>query len=113
MKPMTNEQFEHYWQQHRNELLAQNGEYMDAKRNLGMHTGADWLLFGIPAIAGIMSFNWVNLSSELLRWAVSAVITIVCFVLCVWVKSVLSGDRSLDEIEADVKEKTCRQMTES
>ena len=113
MKKMTNQEFEHYWQQNRQQLLAQNGEWADARRHLGMNTGADWLLFGMPAIAGIMSFNWIPTQHELLRWAGSAVVTIVVFVACVWVKSMLSADRSLEEIESDIKEQLRRQMIET
>ncbi len=110
---MTAQQFDEYWQQHREQLLANDSEYQTAKKNLGMNTGADWLLFGIPAIAGILSFSWFTLHNELLRWLVSAVVTIVCFVLCVWLKSVLTGDRPLDEIEADLRESLRRQMVDA
>lgn len=107
---MTEKEFEQYWLEHRTAILSQDGEYQDAKRNLGMRSGADWLLFALPAGVGILCVNNLPIASEILRWAGSAVATIVAFAGCVWVKSLLTGDRSLDEIEAELKERLRQQM---
>lgn len=36
---MTEKEFEQYWLEHRTAILSQDGEYQDAKRNLGMRSG--------------------------------------------------------------------------
>lgn len=107
---MTEQEFETYWLQHRDAILANDGEYQDAKRNLQMRTGADWLLFAVPVVVGILCVNNLPIASELLRWVCSAVATVLSFAGCVWVKSLLTGDRALSEIEADLKERLRQQM---
>lgn len=74
--------------------------------------GADLILFGIPVVAGIVSINNVPLQNELLKWIVSAVITIVCFALSVWVKSLITGTVSPDEVEQRLKEAKRRELVE-
>ena len=78
----------------------------------GKNSGADLILFGIPVVAGIVSINNVPLQNELLKWIVSAVITIVCFALSVWVKSLITGMVSPDEVEQRLKETKRREMVE-
>lgn len=92
---MTDREFDTYW-----------------KENFKIHSGADLILFGIPVVAGIVSINNVPLQNELLKWIVSAVITIVCFALSVWVKSLITGTVSPDEVEQRLKETKRREMVE-
>ena len=68
-----------------------------------MKSGADWLLFGIPVVAGIVSMQYIPLQHELLRWVASILITIVVFALCVYVKSLTNPHRAIEDIENDVK----------
>lgn len=91
-------------------ILEKNDEYRHAKENFKIHSGADLILFGIPVVAGIVSINNVPLQNELLKWIVSAVITIVCFALSVWVKSLITGTVSPDEVEQRLKETKRREM---
>lgn len=91
-------------------ILEKNDEYRHAKENFKIHSGADLILFGIPVVAGIVSINNVPLQNELLKWIVSAVITIVCFALSVWVKSLITGTVSPDEVEQRLKEAKRREM---
>lgn len=63
-------------------------------------------------VAGIVSINNVPLQNELLKWVVSAVITIVCFALSVWVKSLITGTVSPDEVEQRLKEAKRRELVE-
>lgn len=93
-------------------ILEKNDEYRHAKENFKIHSGADLILFGIPVVAGIVSINNVPLQNELLKWIVSAVITIVCFALSVWVKSLITGMVSPDEVEQRLKETKRRKMVE-
>lgn len=91
-------------------ILEKNDEYRHAKENFKIHSGADLILFGIPVVAGIVSINNVPLQNELLKWIVSAVITIACFALSVWVKSLITGTVSPDEVEQRLKEAKRREM---
>ena len=75
-----------------------------------MSNGSDWLLFGIPIVAGIVYINNVQLGNELLNWVASAAVTIICFVVCVWIKSLITGSKSPDETEKDIKQRIRRQM---
>ena len=107
---MTDREFETYWKENRMTILEKNDEYRHAKENFKIHSGADLILFGIPVVAGIVSINNVPLQNELLKWIVSAVITIVCFALSVWVKSLITGMVSPDEVEQRLKETKRREM---
>lgn len=107
---MTDKEFETYWKENRMTILERNDEYRHAKENFKIHSGADLILFGIPVVAGIVSINNVPLQNELLKWIVSAVITIVCFALSVWVKSLITGTVSPDEVEQRLKEAKRREM---
>lgn len=93
-------------------ILEKNDEYRHTKENFKIHSGADLILFGIPVVAGIVSINNVPLQNELLKWIVSAVITIVCFTLSVWVKSLITGMVSPDEVEQRLKEAKRRELVE-
>lgn len=103
---MTEKDFEAYWKAHRDEILSQSEEYRRAKDNFKMNSGSDLLLFGIPIVAGIVCMNNIALSNELLKWLASAVVTIVSFALCVWIKSIATGSSSPDEVEQKLKERT-------
>lgn len=107
---MTDREFETYWKENRMTILEKNDEYRHAKENFKIHSGADLILFGIPVVAGIVSINNVPLQNELLKWIVSAVITIVCFALSVWVKSLITGTVLPDEVEQRLKETKRREM---
>lgn len=107
---MTDKEFDTYWKENRMTILEKNDEYRNAKENFKIHSGADLILFGIPVVAGIVSINNVPLQNELLKWIVSAVITIVCFALSVWVKSLITGTVSPDEVEQRLKETKRREM---
>ena len=109
---MTDREFDTYWKENRMTILEKNDEYRHAKENFKIHSGADLILFGIPVVAGIVSINNVPLQNELLKWIVSAVITIVCFSLSVWVKSLITGTVSPDEVEQRLKETKRSEMVE-
>lgn len=109
---MTDREFDTYWKENRMTILEKNDEYRHAKENFKIHSGTDLILFGIPVVAGIVSINNVPLQNELLKWIVSAVITIACFTLSVWVKSLITGTVSPDEVEQRLKEAKRREMVE-
>ena len=100
---MEDKKFEELWQKNKMLLLREDKEWQQLQDSFKMSSGADWLLFAIPAVAGIASFNYIPLEKELLKWIVSAIITILCFVGCVFVKSLTTPVKSADEIEKRVK----------
>lgn len=100
---MTEKEFDNYWRQNRNRILDGNEEYRKAKEDFKMRSGSDWILFGLPVVAGIVFMNNCHLRSELLTWIASAGVTVVCFAACVWVKSLITGSSSPGEIEARIR----------
>ena len=110
---MTEKEFEEYWKANRESILSKDEEYRLAKDNFKMSNGSDMLLFGLPIVAGIVFMNNVHLGNELLNWIASAAVTIVCFAICAWIKSLITGSCSPDEVEARVKEKEKKKLAES
>lgn len=102
---MTEKEFEEYWKANRESILSKDEEYRRAKDNFKMSNGSDMLLFGLPIVAGIVFMNNVHLGNELLNWIASAAVTIVCFAICAWIKSLITGSCLPDEVEARIKEK--------
>lgn len=103
---MTEKDFEQYWQKNRQNILQHNDCYKKATQGYKMTSGADYLLFGIPVATGIICIDYLPVQGEILKWACSAVITILCFALCVWIKSVLTASESPSDIEERVKKAT-------
>lgn len=95
--------FERLWLENKHRLLKEDREYRDVVDSYKMSSGADWLLFGIPAVVGIASFEMLTFDSEMMRWLISALITIAAFVLSVFVKSLIVGGKSVTEIEKRIK----------
>lgn len=109
---MTDIEFEKYWRENRIKILHHNEEYEHAKENFKISNGYDLLLFGIPVVAGAVFMNNVELSNELLLWLSSTFVTVLCFAICVWIKSIVTGSDSPDEVEerikCDIKKKLVR-----
>ena len=105
MKKKYSEEFELKWLENKKRLLNEDPEYKNAVESYQMKSGADWLLFGIPVVAGIVSMQVIPIQHEILRWIVCIGITILVFVLCVMVKSMMNPHRAIEDIEADVKER--------
>lgn len=101
--------FTGYWTIHRDRLLREDSEYSAALESYAMKSGADWLLFGIPVVAGIVAMQLLPFESELLRFGTSVLITLIAFVISVYIKSVLSPHRALSDIEADVRRRAYEQ----
>lgn len=96
-------EFERLWLENKKRLLNEDQEYKDATATYGMTSGADWLLFGIPVATGIICVDILPFQSEVLRWIVSIIVTILVFAVCVWVKSLSNPHRAIEDIEKDVK----------
>ncbi len=107
------QQFEKAWQMHKHRLLMEDKEYQDAVNTYQMKSGADWLLFGIPVVAGIVSVEYIPISHEILRWGASILITVAVFVACVYVKSLSNPHRAISDIEEDVKRRAYQSYLET
>lgn len=107
---MTEKEFEDYWRMNRNTILGNDKSYLEAKANFKMHSGADWILFGIPIVAGIVFMNNTPFHNELFSWVASAVVTILSYAICVWLKSIITGTKSPDETEREIKEEMKKRM---
>lgn len=101
---MIEQDFEIYWRKNRQTILQNNAEYQSAAKRNKQVSGADMLLIAIPAVAGIASFDYIKLESELQKWLVSALITIVCYVACVYIKSVTTVADTTYDVEKKVKQ---------
>ena len=95
--------FEAYWEANRKRLLEEDEEYKKALDGYKLHSGADWLLFAFPVVVAIVVLDWAPFKGEFLNWILGAVAAILTFVACVAFKTHMSGNRSLSDIEADVK----------
>lgn len=107
---MTEKEFEEYWKTHRKEILDKDADYIRAKEEFKIHNGADFILFGLPVVVGIVFMNNIQLRSEILTWLASAAVTIVAFGVCVLVKSMITGVDSPDETEQRIKERKKKEL---
>lgn len=107
------EQFERLWYENKHRLLKNDREYREEVERYKMTSGADWLLFGIPAVVGIASFEMITFESEMMRWVVSALITIVTFIASVFVKSLVTGGKPISDIEDRIKNDCYKRYTET
>lgn len=103
--------FETLWREQKKDILMANEEYRQIIDSYKMRSGADWLLFAFPIVVAIVILEWMPTSKELLNWFIAAIAAIITFVVCVWVKTLITGNRSLDEVEKEVKER-CRENYE-
>lgn len=97
--------FEIYWKSHKADLIRQAPRALKEERenNGKMNTAGDWLLFALPIIVIVGFTNTDFIKSELLRFVVALAIGLVCFVITVYVKPLVSGKRSIVDIDADIK----------
>ena len=85
-------------------------EYIKATSSYKLSSGADWLLFAVPIVAAIIFMEQCSIERELLKWFAGAGITIVTFFICVWIKSMISGSRSPEDVEREIKERIRNSM---
>ena len=100
---MNEKDFETLWKENKKRILEADPEYRKIIDSYKMNSGADWLLFALPAVVAIIILDWNPFQRELVNWLIGAIAAIVTFVLCVWIKSIISGNRSLDEVEKEIK----------
>lgn len=96
-------EFEEIWNKKKAGILLQDKEYKETLDSYKMNGSTGILMFVIPVAAGLLFMNKVNIGHEIMKWVAGAAVTIVTFVVCVWVKSILTGGKSLSEIEQRIK----------
>lgn len=102
---VKDEEFERWWKENKNDILHEDSEYLRVENSYKIKSGADLLLFGIPVVAGIVVINYIPVDNEIIKWIISAVITIAVFLVCVWIKSTTIPGETLSEIEERLKNK--------
>ena len=102
--------FEEYWKANRAELLRRDKEYARVAGGYKMESGADWLLFAMPAVAAVAVMNHAPFQSELANWLLAAAAAVVVFAACVAVKSAVGGIRPASEVEREAKERCRREF---
>lgn len=100
-----NEIFENWWLANKQQVLDEDREYHEVVESYKMKSGADWLLFGIPVLTGMLCVQFLPIHHEILLWVASIAITVVVFAVCVIVKSLSHPHRPISDIEADVKKR--------
>ncbi|MCI6839325.1 MAG: hypothetical protein MR900_05505 [Prevotella sp.] len=103
---MNDVEFEKYWKENRMSILMQDSEYRKATGSGKLSSGADLILFAIPIAAGIVFMEHCHFDNELLKWGISAIITIAAFVLCVFIKTIITVSAPPEEIESRIKKAT-------
>lgn len=105
MEDISRERFEELWREHGYRLLREDAEYRQLTDSFKIKTGGDYLLFAIPLLSGVVFMDKAPIEHELLRWLACAVVVVVVFVVCAWIKSAVSGSKSSAEVEKHVKER--------
>ncbi len=96
-------EFEEIWNKKKSEILLKDKEYNETLDSYKMNGSTGILMFVIPVAAGLIFMNKVNIGHEIMKWVAGAVVTMVTFVVCVWIKSMFTGGKSLSEIEKRIK----------
>lgn len=112
MNGKDRDEFERLWAENRHRLLREDTEYRQLTDSYKISSGADLLLFGIPAVAGVVFMDQAYIGHELLKWLACAAVVIATFVLCVWIKSAISGSKPVAEVEKRVKERCYKRYCE-
>lgn len=110
---MTEKEFDSYWTAHKTQILNSDSTYQKAKANYKTTGGADLLLYAIPVITGILTMEYCTLHRELLRWLLCAVVVIVSFVVCVWVKSLITDSLPPEAVENKIRQRLHDEMVEN
>lgn len=113
MEDRSRERFEALWREQGYRLLREDEEYRQLSDSYKMTTGADFLLFGIPLLVGVVFMDMAPIEHELLRWLACAAVVVAVFVLCVWIKSVTSGAKSSAEVEKRIKDRCYERFRET
>ena len=97
--------FEVLWKENRKHILESDPEYKKIVESYKMKSGADRLLFGIPVMAAIVILETSPFGRELFNWLAGVAAAVVTFAICVAVKAMITGNRSVSELEEDLKKR--------
>jgi hypothetical protein len=98
-----NKEFEKLWKDNKYDLLKKDPEYNQITNSYKISSGSDLILFGLPVVIGIVFMDYCKIEKELLKWLACAGITILSFVICVFIKSLFSNNKSITEVEDRIK----------
>jgi hypothetical protein len=101
---MTEEQFNKWWKDNRHRLLHEDKEYAERENSYKIKSGADLLLFAIPALAGIIFLESGLVKHEMLNWLCAAIVVIVTFLISAFIKSQMIPGDSLYDIEQRIRQ---------
>lgn len=110
---MTEKEFDSYWSTHKTQILNSDNTYQKAKADYKTTSGADLLLYAIPVVAGILTMEYCALESEILRWLLCAIVVIVCFVVCVWAKSLITDSQPPEAVENKIRQRLHDEMVKN
>ncbi len=109
---MTEKEFDTYWSAHKTQILNSDNTYQKAKSDYSTTGGADLLLYAVPVVAGILTMEYCTLDRELLRWLLCAGVVIISFVVCVWVKSLITDSQPPEAVEKQIRQRLHDEMVE-
>lgn len=101
---MTDTEFEKLWQEKRENILLHNDEYQQIKRGYTGWNFIDYLLM----IGGFLIFeNYIGTFQlhVALKYILSMLGTVVLWLIYRLIKARFSGNRTLEEIENEIKER--------
>ena len=101
------------WREQGYRLLREDEEYRRLADSYKLKTGSDFMLFAIPLLVGVVFMDKAPIERELLRWLACAAVVVVAFVVCAWLKSVVSGSGSAADVERRVKERCYKRFVET
>ena len=102
-------EFEKYWLENRKQILAADDAYSKAIGKYKITSGADWILWAIPIGVAMGVKDVIPIKNEMLNLLACIAVALLCYVLCVWIKTLMTGIPDLGLLESHVKEKTRQQ----
>ena len=101
---MTEKEFNDWWKENRRDILQTDKAYKERENSYKIKSGADLLLFAIPALAGIIFLESGLVKHEMLNWLASAAVVIVTFLVSAFIKSQMIPGDSLYDIEQRIRQ---------
>ena len=107
---MTEQEFKTWWNANRREILKKNQDYIERENSYKIKGIGDLIIFLIPIVAGVLFLDSGIVKHEMLNWAASAVVVIICFLICVFIKSRTIPGETLFDIEERLKKEYWEKM---
>lgn len=99
-------EFEDYWRDHRDSLILHAPQTLrqERDRNTKMNTPGDWLLFVLPIMVMLGFYDCHLIENTVINIIVTVVLGIVAFAVAEMLKPYVTKKRSIEEIDADIKQ---------